>query len=41
DIDPDWFAGDDVRKLLLTAGASAPEDLLRGVIRMLIDRFGG
>lgn len=40
-IDSEWFANDKVKKLLLTAGASAPEDLLRDVIRLLIDRYGG
>jgi 4-hydroxy-3-methylbut-2-enyl diphosphate reductase len=40
-IMPEWFDKHQVKKLLLTAGASAPEDLLREVIRLLIDRFGG
>lgn len=39
DLDASWFAG--VEKVLITAGASAPEDLVAGVCRALIDRFGG
>ncbi len=34
-----WF--DDVDTVLITAGASAPEDLVREVVRKLIDSFGG
>ena len=34
-----WF--DDVDTVLITAGASAPEDLVRQVVRKLIDSFGG
>jgi 4-hydroxy-3-methylbut-2-en-1-yl diphosphate reductase len=37
DIDPAWLAG--VRTLGLTAGASAPEILVRGVVEALRDRF--
>jgi len=40
-IVPEWFEGDNVKKILLTAGASAPEDLLRDVITLLIEKFGG
>jgi 4-hydroxy-3-methylbut-2-enyl diphosphate reductase len=39
EIDSAWFEG--VETLLLTAGASAPEDLVRGVIERLIDAHGG
>ena len=39
EIDPGWFEG--VGTALITAGASAPEDLVKGVIRKLIDDFGG
>lgn len=35
----EWFEGVDT--LLLTAGASAPEDLVAGVCRTLLSRFGG
>ncbi len=38
EIDPKWFAG--VGTLLVTAGASAPEDLVRGVIQALVTRCG-
>ncbi|BAM04590.1 4-hydroxy-3-methylbut-2-enyl diphosphate reductase [Phycisphaera mikurensis] len=37
-LDPAWFEG--VETVLLTAGASAPEDLVEGVKRWLIERFG-
>jgi 4-hydroxy-3-methylbut-2-enyl diphosphate reductase len=39
DIDPAWFTG--AETVLITAGASAPEDLVAGVCRALLDRFGG
>ncbi len=39
EMDDAWFDG--VESLLLTAGASAPEDLVRGVIERLIDTYGG
>jgi len=42
-IDPAWFewSGDGpVKKVLLTAGASAPEDLVAEICRMLVSRFG-
>ena len=39
EIDPAWFEG--VKTVLLTSGASAPEDLVFGVIETLIARFGG
>ncbi|MGP1310539.1 MAG: 4-hydroxy-3-methylbut-2-enyl diphosphate reductase [Phycisphaerales bacterium] len=35
----EWFDG--VRTVLVTAGASAPEDLVAGVCKTLIDSFGG
>ncbi len=35
----DWFAG--VETVLITAGASAPEDLARDLVLELIERFGG
>ena len=34
-----WF--DDIDTVLITAGASAPEDLVREVVRNLIDNYGG
>ncbi|HYF15013.1 MAG TPA: 4-hydroxy-3-methylbut-2-enyl diphosphate reductase [Phycisphaerales bacterium] len=39
DIDWSWFTGEET--VLLTAGASAPEDLVAGVCRALLERFGG
>ncbi|MBT8486685.1 MAG: 4-hydroxy-3-methylbut-2-enyl diphosphate reductase [Phycisphaerales bacterium] len=39
EMDEAWFAG--VERVLLTAGASAPEDLVQDVILTLIERFGG
>ena len=39
ELDPAWFAG--VQTVLVTSGASVPEDLVHGVIEALIDRFGG
>ncbi len=36
----DWFAGGGDCTVLLTAGASAPEDLVAGVCRALVERFG-
>ncbi|MFK7961145.1 MAG: 4-hydroxy-3-methylbut-2-enyl diphosphate reductase [Phycisphaerales bacterium] len=39
EVDPAWFASID--SLLLTAGASAPEDLVRGVIERVIEECGG
>ena len=39
EIDPAWFEG--VKTVLLTSGASAPEDLVFGVIETLITHFGG
>ncbi len=38
DIDPGWFRGDEV--VAVTAGASAPEDLVEGCIDLLCRRFG-
>lgn len=40
EIDMDWF-GDGSGTLLLTAGASAPEDLVAAICRALIEKFGG
>jgi hypothetical protein len=37
--DPAWFAG--IESVLVTSGASVPEDLVHGVIEALIERFGG
>ena len=34
-----WFAG--VGKVLVTAGASAPDDLVRGVLERLVEDYGG
>lgn len=39
EIDDAWF--DRVDSVLITAGASAPEDLVHEVIATLIDRYGG
>ena len=39
EIDPNWLTGVDTA--LITAGASAPEHLVKRVIRMLIDEYGG
>jgi 4-hydroxy-3-methylbut-2-enyl diphosphate reductase len=39
ELDPAWFEG--VGSVLVTSGASVPEDLVHGVIEALIDRFGG
>jgi 4-hydroxy-3-methylbut-2-en-1-yl diphosphate reductase len=38
-IDHEWFKG--VNIMLLTAGASAPEDLVQGIISMLKERYDG
>jgi 4-hydroxy-3-methylbut-2-enyl diphosphate reductase len=38
DIDPGWFHGDEV--VAVTAGASAPEDLVEGCIELLRRKFG-
>jgi len=38
EIDPSWFEG--VRTVLVTAGASAPEDLVRDLIMYLVERHG-
>jgi 4-hydroxy-3-methylbut-2-enyl diphosphate reductase len=38
EIRPDWFAGDDV--VLVTAGASAPEEAVRACVDYLRDHFG-
>jgi 4-hydroxy-3-methylbut-2-enyl diphosphate reductase len=38
DIDPAWFRGDEV--VAVTAGASAPEDLVEGCIDLLCHTFG-
>ena len=39
ELDPAWFEG--VATVLVTSGASVPEDLVHGVIEALIERFGG
>ena len=39
EIDPEWLKG--VESVLITAGASAPEHLVKRVIRRLIDDYGG
>ena len=38
DIDPTWFRGDEV--VAVTAGASAPEDLVEGCLDLLCRTFG-
>ena len=35
----DWFTG--LETVLVTAGASAPEDLVRGVVEALVKHYGG
>jgi len=39
EIDDEWFV--EAENVLITAGASAPEDLVKDVILELLDRFGG
>lgn len=39
ELSPEWFKG--VGTVLVTAGASAPEDLVQDLIVTLIERFGG
>ena len=39
ELQASWFDG--VGTVLVTAGASAPEDLVNGVVQALVDRFGG
>lgn len=39
ELDPAWFEG--ANTVLVTSGASVPEDLVHGVIEALITRFGG
>ena len=39
EIDHNWFQG--VKTVLVTAGASAPEDLVQGILSDLLQRFGG
>jgi 4-hydroxy-3-methylbut-2-enyl diphosphate reductase len=38
DIDPSWFHGDEV--VVVTAGASAPEDLVDGCLDLLCRKYG-
>ncbi|MEZ6243490.1 MAG: 4-hydroxy-3-methylbut-2-enyl diphosphate reductase [Phycisphaerales bacterium] len=38
ELDASWFEGVDA--VLVTAGASAPEDLVAGICRSLVERFG-
>jgi 4-hydroxy-3-methylbut-2-enyl diphosphate reductase len=38
DIDPSWFRGDEV--VVVTAGASAPEDLVDGCLDLLCRKYG-
>ena len=37
DIEPDWFRGDET--VVITAGASAPEDLVQQCVNLLQDRY--
>ncbi len=37
-LDYNWF--DDVKTVLLTAGASAPEDLVQEIVKLLVERYG-
>ncbi len=39
ELDQAWFDG--VERVLITAGASAPEDLVRDLILCLIEQYGG
>ncbi|MFN9974713.1 MAG: 4-hydroxy-3-methylbut-2-enyl diphosphate reductase, partial [Phycisphaerae bacterium] len=39
ELDWSWFKGDET--VMITAGASAPEDLVADLCRVLIERFGG
>lgn len=39
EIDGSWLEG--VGTVLITAGASAPEDLVQGIVKELIDKYGG
>jgi len=39
ELRPEWFEG--VKSVLITAGASAPEDLVHDLIVELIERYGG
>ncbi len=39
ELDDSWFEG--VERVLITAGASAPEDLVQDLIADLIERYGG
>ncbi|MBX3363239.1 MAG: 4-hydroxy-3-methylbut-2-enyl diphosphate reductase [Phycisphaeraceae bacterium] len=41
DLDWAWFTPDGRETVMVTAGASAPEDLVAAVCRTLLDRFGG
>ncbi|MCR9296195.1 MAG: 4-hydroxy-3-methylbut-2-enyl diphosphate reductase [bacterium] len=38
DIDPSWFQADD--RVLVTAGASAPESVVKSTVDWLVERFG-
>ncbi len=38
ELRPEWMEG--VEQVLITSGASAPEDLVRGLIEMLVERHG-
>jgi 4-hydroxy-3-methylbut-2-enyl diphosphate reductase len=38
EVDPTWFRGDET--VLVTAGASAPEDLVVACVKDLVERFG-
>ena len=38
DIDTRWFEGEET--ILLTAGASAPEDIVEDCVGLLVERFG-
>ena len=41
ELDEAWFPNGADSTVLITAGASAPEDLVAGICRTLIERFGG
>ena len=39
ELQDDWFAG--IGTVLITAGASAPDDLVQAIIQALVDKYDG
>lgn len=39
ELEPQWFDG--VETVLITAGASAPEDLVQGIVKHVVERYDG